>query len=71
VGQVVPVKILSVDKGNRKISLSMKAAVAPPEPVSDPDSEDDDDAVVTEAPPKPRTTPLRGGVGHEWKLPGT
>jgi small subunit ribosomal protein S1 len=65
-GQEVNVKVLSIDKENRRVSLSMKQAVAAPE------AEPEPEAAVEEAPvekPKPRNIKLRGGVGNNWQLP--
>jgi small subunit ribosomal protein S1 len=64
--QEVQVKILNIDNQARKISLSLKAA--------QPKEEDAAEAVEEEPevpvePPKPRTTPLRGGIGQQWSLP--
>src|SRR5262249_39369513 len=65
VGQAVAVKVLNVDKENRRISLSLKAATAAPEP----EAEEEGEEPVAEAKPRPRTTPLRGGVGSEIVIP--
>jgi small subunit ribosomal protein S1 len=61
--QVVQVKVLSVDPAQRRISLSLKAAhVKEPEPaVEEPEPEPEPETPVK--PPRPRTTPLRGGTG--------
>jgi ribosomal protein S1 len=62
-GQEVQVVVLKVDKQARKISLSLKAALPKPEA---PKVEEEPEPEVEEAPkkpPKPRTTPLRGGTG--------
>jgi small subunit ribosomal protein S1 len=61
VGQEVQVKVLSVDAGQRRISLSLKAA-QPKEPEAAPE-ESEPEAEVPVKPAKPRTTPLRGGTG--------
>jgi hypothetical protein len=47
-----------VDKANRRMSLSLKGAK--PEDVEE-TAEDEEEVEVK--PPKPRTTPLRGGLG--------
>jgi small subunit ribosomal protein S1 len=64
-GQQVQVMVLSVDPAQRRIGLSLKAAL-PKEPAAEEETEE-------EAPPprpRPRTTPLRGGVGsREIELP--
>ncbi len=63
-GQEVQVAVLSADKSSRRISLSLKAAL-PKEPEKAPDEEEE--AAVEEAPrpPRPHTTPLRGGLGNQ------
>src|SRR5262249_52232756 len=62
-GQEVNVKVLNIDKGDRRIALSIKQALAAPEP------EPEEDEEAPQKPQKPRTTPLRGGVGNKWTLP--
>jgi small subunit ribosomal protein S1 len=64
VGQAVAVKVLNVDKENRRISLSVKAAAAVVEP-----EPEEAEGEAPEAKPRPRTTPLRGGVGSEIVIP--
>jgi small subunit ribosomal protein S1 len=72
-GREVEVKVLGVDAAQKRISLSLKAALAkeePPAPEAVPEAEEE-----PEAPPKPsrpRTTPLRGGIGSGplFQLPG-
>jgi small subunit ribosomal protein S1 len=60
-GQEVKVMVLNVDPGQRRISLSLKAAL-PKEPEATADEEAaEEDAPVR--PSRPRTTPLRGGIG--------
>jgi ribosomal protein S1 len=67
VGQEVAVKVLSIDVAARRMSLSLKQASQAPEPP--PEEEPEDGAPA--APPRKRTTPLRGGVGNKWvNLPG-
>jgi small subunit ribosomal protein S1 len=65
-GQEVQVMVLNVDPAQRRIALSLKAALAR-EPAEEPEEAEE------EAPPprpRPRTTPLRGGVGsREVELP--
>lgn len=66
VGQEVAVKVLSIDVAARRMSLSLKQASQAPEP-----EDEDEDTGATPAPPRKRTTPLRGGVGSKWvNLPG-
>jgi small subunit ribosomal protein S1 len=67
VDQEVTVKVLNVDVPNRKMSLSIKAALNAPEPTA---AEVDETEEETPAPPprKP-TVPLRGGLGTKVVLP--
>lgn len=59
--QEVQVKVMSVDPAQRRISLSLKAAQAKePEPVAE---EEEAEPEIPVKPPRPRTTPLRGGTG--------
>jgi small subunit ribosomal protein S1 len=61
VGQEVKVMILRVDREQRRISLSLKAAIPEaPKTAEEPDEEEEE---VEIKPPRPRTTPLRGGLG--------
>ena len=61
VDQEVKVMVLSIDKEQHRIGLSIKQAIPKPDPT--PDEEDDEEGeVVPVKPPKPRTTPLRGGT---------
>jgi ribosomal protein S1 len=64
-GQDVQVMVLSVDKGQRRISLSLKAAL-PQEPEATPEAEEEE--AVELKPPRPRTTPLRGGIGDKPQI---
>ncbi len=69
VGQEVQVVVLNVDPSARRISLSLKAALPEePEPV-----EEEEEPDLPVKPPKPRTTPLRGGIGDTGGnlIPGT
>jgi ribosomal protein S1 len=63
-GQEVPVMVLSVDTAQRRIALSLKAAQArtapPPQPAAESEPEDE----PAPPPQRPRTTPLRGGLGE-------
>jgi small subunit ribosomal protein S1 len=61
VGQTVPVKVLRIDPGQRKIALSIKAVQGKEEPATEEPEEEASEA----KPPRPRTTPLRGGIGDE------
>jgi small subunit ribosomal protein S1 len=66
-GQEVEVVVVSVDPGQRRIGLSLKAALAKepePEEAAAPEPEEPVE------PPKPRvrTTPLRGGIGSGGPL---
>jgi small subunit ribosomal protein S1 len=59
-GQEVQVMVLNVDPVQRRISLSLKAAL--PKETEEP-AEDEAEEQVEVKPPRPRTTPLRGGIG--------
>ena len=69
--QEVQVKVLSVDPAQRRISLSLKAAL-PKEPEVAVEAEEEEPEVPVK-PSRPRTTPLRGGTGSEsgelFKMP--
>src|SRR5262249_62202452 len=56
-GQEVQVMVLRVDRAGRKISLSLKQAL----PEEAPAEEEEVEEEVAVKPPRPRTTPLRGG----------
>ncbi|MBL8799494.1 MAG: S1 RNA-binding domain-containing protein, partial [Planctomycetia bacterium] len=63
-GQDVQVKIMTIDREQKRIGLSLKGAL--PAPAAEPEPVEEE--VVEEAPPKPvrpRTTPLRGGIGSQ------
>jgi ribosomal protein S1 len=68
VGQDVQVMVLNVDKGQRRISLSLKAAL-PKEPEPEAAAEAEEEEGVEVKPPRPRTTPLRGGIGDKPQIP--
>jgi ribosomal protein S1 len=53
--------VLNVDPAQRRISLSLKAAQVKEEP-AEPEEEAEEEAPAK--PPRPRTTPLRGGIGE-------
>ena len=57
-GQEVHVMVLAVDRNQKRISLSLKAAM--PEETTEAEEEEEQ---VEVKPPRPRTTPLRGGLG--------
>src|SRR5262249_4439030 len=61
-GQEVQVMVLSLDPAQRRISLSLKAAQPKEEAPAD---EEEAEAEVPVKPLRPRTTPLRGGIGEE------
>ncbi len=68
-GQQVQVKVIGLDKDARRIALSLRQALveAPAQPAEDEAAEEDAGDVK---PLKPRTTPLRGGIGEQsWTLP--
>jgi small subunit ribosomal protein S1 len=58
--QEVQVRILRVDREQHKISLSLKQALPK---ANAPATEEEEEDVVEVKPPRPRTTPLRGGIG--------
>ena len=68
-GQEVQVKVLSLDKEARRISLSLRQAIV--EEAPKPAEEDEAaEATTEEKPAKPRMTPLRGGIGEQsWSSP--
>jgi len=59
-GQEIQVQILSIDQKQRRIALSLKAAL--PMAEEQPDEEGQEDELEGK-PSRPRTTPLRGGLG--------
>ena len=61
-GQEVQVKVLDIDKAQKRIALSLKGAI--PEAIEEAEEETEE----PEAPATPRKPiPLRGGIGHqEW-----
>ena len=63
-GQEVQVMIQGVNPEQRRISLSLKAAL-PKEPEPEAASEEPEEEEAPAAPPRPRTTPLRGGIGQK------
>jgi ribosomal protein S1 len=67
-GQEVQVAVLSVDREQRRIGLSLKAALPKEEPAT-PETEPDEEPAAPPRPPKPRTTPLRGGLGAPLQFP--
>jgi small subunit ribosomal protein S1 len=58
--QEVQVMVLSVDPAQRRISLSLKAAL--PKEAEEPTAAEEEEPVEVK-PRRPRTTPLRGGIG--------
>lgn len=64
-GQSVKVKVLSIDKENRRISLSIKQALAQPE---EPAAEETESAEPQK--PRRRNPNLRGGIGSGFAIPG-
>jgi small subunit ribosomal protein S1 len=69
-GQEVEVMVLRIDPSQRKISLSLKAALLEKQnAVEEAESGEGEEEEVVK-PPRPRTTPLRGGVGDaEFLIP--
>ena len=64
-GQQVEVKVLSIDRTNQRISLSLKALLAPPAKADQQESANEVPALPADAPKPPvkRDTPLKGGLG--------
>jgi small subunit ribosomal protein S1 len=62
-GQEVQVLVLNVDPNQRRISLSLKQALAK-EAEQAPEEEPEEPPAEVK-PPRPRTTPLRGGLGSQ------
>ena len=69
IGQEVNVMVLGTDKAQRRMSLSIKAAEAAAAPAPEPEPEPEEPATPVK-PPRPRTTPLRGGTGDGRPLFG-
>jgi small subunit ribosomal protein S1 len=61
-GQEVRVLVLAIDRNQRRISLSLKAALPKAEEEAD---EEGGEEEAGSKPPRPRTTPLRGGLGDD------
>jgi ribosomal protein S1 len=55
--------VLRVDPAQRKISLSLKQAA--PKETPEATAEEGPEESAPTRPPRPRTTPLRGGIGDE------
>ena len=62
--QEVLVMVMNVDPAQRRISLSLKAAL-PKEPELEAAAEEPEEEEEAPPPPRPRTTPLRGGIGQK------
>jgi small subunit ribosomal protein S1 len=62
-GQEVQVMVLSIDPAQRRISLSLKAAL-PKEPEPEEAATEEAESEEPPQPPRPRTTPLRGGLNE-------
>ncbi|HEV3119994.1 MAG TPA: S1 RNA-binding domain-containing protein, partial [Gemmataceae bacterium] len=60
-GQEVKVTVLSIDRDQKRISLSLKAAM----PKEAEEAAEEEDEGLPLKPPRPRTTPLRGGIGSQ------
>jgi small subunit ribosomal protein S1 len=71
VGQPVEVVVLSVDVQQRRISLSLKQALpeAPSEESAEGETPEPEEKAPPRKPPRPRTTPLRGGIGDSGGSP--
>lgn len=63
-GQEVEVKVLAVDPEQQRISLSLKALQARPEPAKKAEPEEPDEPELPKPPPPKRKTPLKGGLGR-------
>ncbi|MFN4257762.1 MAG: 30S ribosomal protein S1 [Gemmataceae bacterium] len=61
-GQEVQAVVLRLEPDQRRMALSLKAAL-PPEPETSAEEETEEEAAPPK-PPRPRTTPLRGGIGE-------
>jgi small subunit ribosomal protein S1 len=71
-GQEVQVKIVGLDKEARRISLSLRQVMPEEAPKAAAEDEEADAESGEAAPAKPRTTPLRGGIGEQsWTMPPT
>jgi len=62
-GQSVQVMVLNVEKEQRRLSLSLKAAQAKAVEDTEKANTEEEDEEIEVRPPRPRTTPLRGGIG--------
>ncbi len=60
-GDTVDVKVISVDPEQQRISLSMKALAARPEPVK---KAEEEEVELPPLPPSKRKGPLKGGIGQ-------
>jgi small subunit ribosomal protein S1 len=72
-GATVEVKVLAVDPAQKRISLSLKAALPEAAPAeTETEAESEEPPAEPERPRRPRTTPLRGGIGAKplFQLPG-
>jgi small subunit ribosomal protein S1 len=63
-GQEVEVLVLSIDVANQRMSLSMKALAAKPEPAKKDEQAAADEPAAPVAPKKQRSEPLKGGLGN-------
>lgn len=66
-GQQIEVQVLSIDPENQRISLSLKALEARPEPAQkagEPEAATEEPSAPAQAPAK-RKTPLQGGLGNK------
>ncbi|GIW79867.1 MAG: hypothetical protein KatS3mg105_1674 [Gemmatales bacterium] len=69
-GQEVEVAILHVNLPERKIALSLKAAMPDVEDAEAEQTEQEPPTEETAKPQRQRKTPLRGGIGSSWDEPG-
>ncbi len=67
-GQDVKVMVLNLDRPQRRIGLSLKAALPKPEPTPEEGAGEEEEIVEEVRPPKARTTPLRGGLREQPQI---
>jgi predicted RNA-binding protein with RPS1 domain len=65
-GETVECRVLAVDPAEQRMSLSIKAVIAPPAAAADASAEGDAEPVDEPPPPSPRKSnkPLKGGLGQ-------
>jgi hypothetical protein len=60
--------VLNLDRSQRRIGLSLKAALPKLEPTPEEGAEEEEEVVEEARPPRPRTTPLRGGLREQPQI---